>query len=224
MIEELSNLDATVLIEGETGTGKELVANAIHNGNRVFTRFAEQRAVDAALSVDSHDVVLQRRVVDAVMDLREPYKSAVVFRYLDELRPEEIAERLGVPVGTVKSRLKRGLAMLRERFDPTHLQIRDGGLEDLGARIADDLRELSAWRFEVGGDETAAAGGGFDEDEREAFVERGQDHDGGGAHDRGEAAPEVGTDEKGVDDVDPLGPHELHHPTDQVDVKAPALR
>jgi len=60
---------------------------------------------------------MQRRVVDAVMDLREPYKSAVVFRYLDELRPEEIAERLDVPVGTVKSRLKRGLAILRERFD-----------------------------------------------------------------------------------------------------------
>jgi len=60
---------------------------------------------------------MQRRVVDAVMDLREPYKSAVVFRYLDELPPEEIADRLGVPVGTVKSRLKRGLAMLRERFD-----------------------------------------------------------------------------------------------------------
>ena len=60
---------------------------------------------------------MQRRVVDAVMDLREPYKSAVVFRYLDELRPEEIAGRLGVPVATVKSRTKRGLAMLRERFD-----------------------------------------------------------------------------------------------------------
>ncbi len=60
---------------------------------------------------------MQRRVVDAVMDLREPFKSAVVFRYLDELRPEEIAARLGVPVATVKSRTKRGLAMLRERFD-----------------------------------------------------------------------------------------------------------
>ncbi|MHC4954501.1 MAG: sigma-70 family RNA polymerase sigma factor [Planctomycetota bacterium] len=60
---------------------------------------------------------MQRRVVDAVMELREPYKSAVVFRYLDELRPEEIADRLGVPVGTVKSRTKRGLALLRDRFD-----------------------------------------------------------------------------------------------------------
>ena len=53
----------------------------------------------------------QRRVVDAVMALDEPYRTVVVYRYFDDLPPKEIAARLGVPVGTVKTRLKRALKM-----------------------------------------------------------------------------------------------------------------
>ncbi len=34
LIEELSNVDATVLVRGESGTGKELVANALHSAGK----------------------------------------------------------------------------------------------------------------------------------------------------------------------------------------------
>ncbi len=56
---------------------------------------------------------LERRVLDALQALREPYRSALFLRYCEGLAPAEIARRLGAPEGTVKTRLKRGLELLR---------------------------------------------------------------------------------------------------------------
>src|SRR5262249_48134133 len=52
---------------------------------------------------------LQRRVVDAVLGLEVPFREAILARFFDDQKPSRIAARLGVPVETVKTRLKRGL-------------------------------------------------------------------------------------------------------------------
>ena len=56
----------------------------------------------------------QQRVSDAVLRLREPYRTTVLQRYFDEWTPTEIAERTGTSIYTVKSRLKRGLRALED--------------------------------------------------------------------------------------------------------------
>ena len=50
----------------------------------------------------------------ALAALPEAFRTAVVLRDLQELSYAEIAESLGVPVGTVMSRIHRGRALLRE--------------------------------------------------------------------------------------------------------------
>jgi len=60
---------------------------------------------------------LHGRVVRAVLELREPYRTAVLQRFLEEEPPSSIAARLGVPVATIDSRIQRGLAELRRRLD-----------------------------------------------------------------------------------------------------------
>ncbi len=62
---------------------------------------------------------LQRRVVDAVLALKEPYRSVVMHRYFYDFGPREIATRTGVPVETVRTRLRRALDRLRESLDQT---------------------------------------------------------------------------------------------------------
>lgn len=62
----------------------------------------------------------QRAVADAVLALGEPYRTAVLLRFWDGLSPGAIGRQLGVPVETVRTRLKRGLTMLRERLDRQH--------------------------------------------------------------------------------------------------------
>ncbi len=59
----------------------------------------------------------QRRVAAAVVALEEPYRSVVLLRWFDALPVKDVAERLGVPVETVRTRLKRALARLREELD-----------------------------------------------------------------------------------------------------------
>ncbi len=57
------------------------------------------------------------RIVAAVLALEEPYRSTVLLRYFEDLPPRAIARRQGVPVETVRTRIKRALAMLRDKLD-----------------------------------------------------------------------------------------------------------
>jgi RNA polymerase sigma factor (sigma-70 family) len=66
--------------------------------------------------IEAHFQV-QRRVVEAVERLEEPYRGVILLRYDQDLPPSAIAERLGVPLSTVKTRLARGLARLRDDLD-----------------------------------------------------------------------------------------------------------
>jgi len=61
-----------------------------------------------------------RRLTDLVLTLEEPYRETILLRYYEDLEPAKIARRQGVPGGTVRSRLKRGLDLLRERLDREH--------------------------------------------------------------------------------------------------------
>jgi RNA polymerase sigma factor (sigma-70 family) len=56
-------------------------------------------------------------LLEAVNGLRDEEREVVACRYFLELSEEETAETLGLRRGTVKSRLSRGLAHLRERLE-----------------------------------------------------------------------------------------------------------
>lgn len=60
---------------------------------------------------------LHRRLCEAVLELPEPYRTAVSLRFFDDLPPRAIARRTGASAAVVRQRVHRGLTMLRERFD-----------------------------------------------------------------------------------------------------------
>jgi len=63
-----------------------------------------------------YDSFLDEEVTRAIDALPEEYRSAVVLSDLHDLRYAEIAEILGVPEGTVKSRLFRGRRLLQKKL------------------------------------------------------------------------------------------------------------
>lgn len=77
----------------------------------------ERRAAELEAWPSAHDVVekaaLQRAVVEAVLELDEPYRTTVLLRYFEDLPQREIAERMRTTTATVNSRLTRALAKLR---------------------------------------------------------------------------------------------------------------
>ncbi|HEY8864844.1 MAG TPA: sigma-70 family RNA polymerase sigma factor [Candidatus Dormibacteraeota bacterium] len=109
----------------------KIVANEARNrvrsaGRRhhLDLRLAERfRPGDAAPSPEAEAVAAEdmRRLLDLVGALSEEDRLVITSRYLLELSGEETAAVLGIPEGTVKSRLSRALARLRSTFGEVSL-------------------------------------------------------------------------------------------------------
>jgi len=89
---------------------------------------AEEWEVDSARSMSGGAVDPQewvdRAATDeeiqrAVLELPEPYRAAVLLRYMDGLSYEAIADALEVPLGTVKTYLHRARQRLRAKLSGT---------------------------------------------------------------------------------------------------------
>lgn len=84
----------------------------------------ERRDVDVAdLSHDPQRAAEQqerREIVQrGLMELSEDHRSALVLYDLNGLSYEEIAEVVGIPLGTVKSRINRARLALRDILEPS---------------------------------------------------------------------------------------------------------
>jgi len=60
---------------------------------------------------------LQRLMMDAVLELEEPFRTTVLLRYFEDRSPEEVAKQTGVSINTVGTRLYRALGKVRQRLD-----------------------------------------------------------------------------------------------------------
>jgi len=64
----------------------------------------------------SDDPLLRGRVVRLLGKLPDKTRMMIVLRFQEEMEPNEIAETLQVPVGTVKSTIHRGLETIRRHL------------------------------------------------------------------------------------------------------------
>lgn len=74
---------------------------------------------------------LQRLLAAAMADLPDDFRRTLELFYWADLPLTAIAEELGVAVGTVKSRLHRGRALVTDAIDAMHL---DAGLREVALR------------------------------------------------------------------------------------------
>jgi len=96
------------------------LARSTHRGDR--HRAAREAASARSERLPSVDEAVERtelrqRLVEAILELRSPYREVVILRHLEGLTNAEIAERTEATPEAVRTRLSRGLSMLRERLD-----------------------------------------------------------------------------------------------------------
>lgn len=84
------------------------------DGRPFWDTVADEKA-SVTRSVESKELGLSLQ--KALMELPEDYREAVILRDLEDLDYREIAGILGTGLGTVKSRIARGRAMLREKLE-----------------------------------------------------------------------------------------------------------
>ena len=83
------------------------------NGGEAGWQVADAEADPAGQVLDE---VLDERLENALGQLPPEYRQVVVLADIEELSYEEVARVVRCPVGTVRSRLHRGRALLRERL------------------------------------------------------------------------------------------------------------
>jgi RNA polymerase sigma-70 factor (ECF subfamily) len=76
-------------------------------------------ADSVAFEAPDADPLLLRRLNSLLQQLPAAPRAVLLLRYQEDLDPTEIARMLSMSVNTVKSHLKRSLALLRERFGAT---------------------------------------------------------------------------------------------------------
>jgi RNA polymerase sigma factor (sigma-70 family) len=98
---------------------RRVAANLRRGDRRRVRREAVPRPAPAP--ADPADLVARaeasERVARATLELDEPYRTVVLLRYFEDLSPALIAEQQGVPIETIRTRLRRARRILRKRLD-----------------------------------------------------------------------------------------------------------
>jgi RNA polymerase sigma-70 factor (ECF subfamily) len=90
-----------------------------HSRRRRIKTVSVDEAPEPVSIFDWPDAMMQSTLRRIVATLPERPRLVVTLRYQEDLDPAEIAEILDMPLNTVKSHLRRSLAILREKMSRT---------------------------------------------------------------------------------------------------------
>jgi RNA polymerase sigma-70 factor, ECF subfamily len=125
---------------------------------RKYSRLEYSESIDededpAAVSPDLVNSLDAVRLVELLEQVKEPYQSAITLFYMEDYSYKEIAEILDVPIGTIQSRISRGVGQLQRLIFSDSVQGQRRPLPEPGAA----KRGSGSTRREVNWDWTAAA-------------------------------------------------------------------
>jgi len=91
-------------------TGKQVSLDAMKSSGIDIPDFSNSPQAHAELQVTNEELM------NALLSIPDDQRIVLVLHHLEGVRVDEIADMLGIPMGTVKSRLGRGREWLRRRL------------------------------------------------------------------------------------------------------------
>ena len=89
--------------------------------------FVSLEKVDLPQTQSSEEVLVNKqeyeRLIEAMNSLNTKHRVVLVLRYFNSLSYEEIAQTVGAPLGTVKSRINQALRLLRGQFNTQYGEV-----------------------------------------------------------------------------------------------------
>lgn len=81
--------------------------------NRVYIYKEQMDCAERSLEMDIEDMFLRQAIYECISRLDEETKQMFIYKFYYSWRDQQIADRMGIPVGTVKARIHRGKERLR---------------------------------------------------------------------------------------------------------------
>ncbi len=111
------------------GITKRRIIDHLRSEGRHANRRADEESIDRGAvrggdeSIGSTDAVVERLAdralaAQALAQLAERPRQVVELAYIHDLTHQQIAEQTGLPLGTIKSDIRRGLQRIREHLEP----------------------------------------------------------------------------------------------------------
>ncbi|MBN9391095.1 MAG: sigma-70 family RNA polymerase sigma factor [Chloroflexi bacterium] len=99
------------------------------------TIFDEELHADSSEALNPETILIRqadiRHIKEALMELPPEYREVIILREIEEFSYREIAEILGIPIGTVMSRLGRARKRLQYRLSNPAPELRKSLSDDL---------------------------------------------------------------------------------------------
>jgi RNA polymerase sigma-70 factor (ECF subfamily) len=118
MLKLYQNADSVLRLDGEA-VKKWLIRVALNECTSLYRRLTLHRTqdLDGLILADESASVYDRELLDLVMRLPQKYRDVLYLYYYEDYSIGEVAETLGCPQSTVKTRLRRGKARLKVQLE-----------------------------------------------------------------------------------------------------------
>jgi RNA polymerase sigma factor (sigma-70 family) len=102
------------------GITRRRIADALEARSRLRDLDARMRAAAGEPASGGTDLADRLLIADEIAKLDTTAREVVRLAFYDDLTHTQIADRLGLPVGTVKSHIRRSLYRLKSRLEVTY--------------------------------------------------------------------------------------------------------